>query len=64
MPIVSIVMLKGPEQAAKENMYREAGDALRRTLRCRPDQVPVMVREMEAENFAIAGASVSSQRKT
>jgi len=51
MPIVSIVLLEGRNQAQKDAMYAEVSQALCRTLSCPPEQVRIMVQDSPARKL-------------
>jgi 4-oxalocrotonate tautomerase len=55
MPIVEISMVEGRDEEAKRRLHAEVTDAVVRSIGVRPDQVRVLLREVPAINFAVAG---------
>jgi len=55
MPIVQMEILKGRTLEQKRQMVKEVTDAITRTLACPPEAVSVIIREMEKEEYAVAG---------
>lgn len=55
MPILQVEMLKGRTTEQKRAMVEKVTDALVETVDCKRDAVRIVIREMEDENFAIAG---------
>ena len=55
MPIVQVEMFEGRNLDQKRAMVKEITEALVKTINCNAADVQVIVREMEKENFAVAG---------
>lgn len=55
MPIVQMEILKGRTLEQKREMVKEVTGAICKTLSCPPEAVSIIIREMEKEDYAIAG---------
>ncbi len=55
MPIVQIEMFEGRTLEQKRAMVKEVTQALVRTVKCPPDAVKIVIREMKKEDLAEAG---------
>jgi 4-oxalocrotonate tautomerase len=55
MPILQVEMLPGRTIEQKREMVKKVTDAVTETLNCPKEAVRIIIREMEAENFAKAG---------
>jgi len=56
MPIVQIEMLEGRNLEQKREMVKGVTDALVKSLKCPPEVVHIIIREMKPENVAENGA--------
>lgn len=61
MPIIQVNMLEGRTVAQKRAMVAAVTDAIVDSLGVRRDSVRIMINEMQAENFALAGVSAGEQ---
>ena len=59
MPIVEIHLLKGRTVEKKRVLISELTKTICRCLEVRPEQVRILIDEMEHSNFAIAGELIS-----
>ena len=57
MPIIEVNMLDGRTVTQKRAMIVAITDGVVATLGVKPDSVRVLIREMPAENFAVAGVT-------
>ncbi|MCR4431149.1 MAG: 4-oxalocrotonate tautomerase [Tepidanaerobacteraceae bacterium] len=55
MPIVQIEMLSGRTLEQKREMVKEVTETLVKTIKCRPEAVKIIIREMEKQNYAENG---------
>jgi len=55
MPIIKVEMLKGRTVDQKREMVRKVTEAATETLKCQKEEVRIIIRKMESENFAKAG---------
>jgi len=55
MPIVQMEILKGRTVEQKREMVKEVTAAISKTLDCPPEAVSIIIREMEKEDYAVAG---------
>lgn len=55
MPVVQVEMIEGRKQEQKRAMVKEITEALVKTINCNADDVQVIIREMEKDNFAVGG---------
>ncbi len=55
MPIVQIEMFEGRTLEQKREMVKEVTQALVRTVKCPPEAVTIVIREMNKEDFAEVG---------
>lgn len=58
MPIAQINILEGRTDEQKEMLIREVTDAICRSLDAREESVRIILNEMPAQHFGIAGQSV------
>ncbi|HHT62910.1 MAG: 4-oxalocrotonate tautomerase [Bacillota bacterium] len=61
MPIVQMEILKGRTLEQKQEMVKEVTEAICRTLLCPPEAVSIIIREMEKDNYAVAGKLYSDK---
>jgi len=57
MPIIEVNMLEGRSVTQKRAMIAAITDGVVATLGVKPDSVRVLIREMSAEHFAVAGVT-------
>lgn len=55
MPVVQIEMLEGRTLEQKRQMVKEVTDVLVRTLKCPPEAVKIIIREIKPEHLGDAG---------
>lgn len=55
MPIIQVEMLKGRTVEQKREMAKEVTDAVARTVNCPKENIRIIIREMEFENFSEGG---------
>lgn len=55
MPIVKVTLFKGRTEEQKEKMVREITEALCRTINVKPEDVIVIIEEIDKRNYAIGG---------
>ncbi len=60
MPIIDITLLEGRPYEKKAALMREVSEVAVRTLGAPPESVRVIVREIPASHFAIAGVPKGS----
>ena len=61
MPIIQVNLLEGRTVAQKRAMVAAVTDAIVESLGVKRDSVRIMINEMHAENFALAGVSAGEQ---
>ncbi|QTX32825.1 2-hydroxymuconate tautomerase family protein [Aminithiophilus ramosus] len=61
MPILQVHLLKGRTADQKRQLVREVTEAVSRSLDVRPDQVRIILSEMDREDYAIAGTLVADR---
>jgi 4-oxalocrotonate tautomerase len=61
MPIIQVNMLEGRTVAQKRAMIAAVTDAIVHSLGVKRDSVRIMINEMHAEHFALAGISAGEQ---
>jgi 4-oxalocrotonate tautomerase len=64
MPFIQINILEGRSPEKKERLIREVSDLVSEVLEAPVESVRVMINEMEAEHWGIAGESVKKRRET
>ena len=57
MPVIQISMLPGRSPEQKRALLAEVTDAVVRTCNVQPEQVRVLISEIPAEHWAVAGVS-------
>lgn len=55
MPIIQVELLKGRTVEQKRAMTEKMTQVMVDTVDCKKEAVRIIIREMESENFAIAG---------
>lgn len=55
MPVVRVTLFKGRTEEQKEKMVREITEALCRTINVKPEDVIVIIEEIDKRNYAIGG---------
>lgn len=63
MPIININLLEGRSRAQKEGLFAAVTDAVCKTLSCPPEQVRIIITDMEKTNFAVAGKSAAAREE-
>lgn len=61
MPIIQVNLLEGRSVAQKRAMIAEVTQAVVRALGVRADSVRILINEMPAEHFAVAGLSAGER---
>ena len=64
MPIIQVEMLEGRTTEQKEEFIEQVTDLAVETLDARRQGVRVILREMEPENFGLAGESIRQKRES
>ncbi|MDO4581241.1 MAG: 2-hydroxymuconate tautomerase family protein [Bacillota bacterium] len=64
MPIIEVHILEGRTVETKERLVREMTALVVDVLDSRPEAVRIIIDEMQPQNYAIAGESVSKRRAT
>lgn len=57
MPIIDVTLLEGRSAAGKNRLITELTDGAERALNAPRDTIRVIIREVPAQNFAVAGIS-------
>ena len=57
MPLVQVTMVEGRSQETKENLIREVTDAVARTADAPPETIRVILYEVPAGSWGVAGTS-------
>jgi len=55
MPIVQVEIIKGRTVEQKREMVKGVTDVICKTLSCPPEAVSIIIREMDSENYSVAG---------
>ncbi|PWE54309.1 4-oxalocrotonate tautomerase [Metarhizobium album] len=63
MPIITVNLLEGRTRAQKEALFAAVTDAVCETLSCPPEQVRIIITDMEKTNFAVAGKSAAAREE-
>lgn len=61
MPIINVTMVAGRSADAKAGLARELTEAAGRAIGAPPASVRVIIREVPADNFAVAGVPLSQR---
>ena len=61
MPIAEIHLLKGRDVDTRRRLIQAVTHAIEDTLDVKPEQVRVILNEMNPENFGVAGVPVSDR---
>ena len=61
MPIVQIDMLEGRDADKKRRLIRMVTDAICEALDAKPETVRIIIREMRAEHYGVAGVSAAER---
>lgn len=61
MPIVQMEILKGRTMEQRREMVKEVTNAIVKTLSCPPEAVSIIIREMEKEDYSVAGKLYSDK---
>jgi len=57
MPIIQITLVAGRSDEQKAAMYKEVTEAIHRTLGAPRENVRIMINEIPAKHFAVAGVA-------
>jgi len=57
MPIIQITLVAGRSDEQKAAMYKEVTEAVHRTLGAPRENVRIMINEIPAKHFAVAGVA-------
>ena len=63
MPIIQVEMLKGRTVEQKRAMAKKVTDAMVETTGCAREAVRIIIRDMEFEDFAMAGVLKCDENK-
>lgn len=63
MPLIQIHILEGRDPEKKERLIREVTDTVAEVLDAPAENVRVMIQEMKAEHWGIAGESVKKRKQ-
>lgn len=55
MPILQVELLKGRTIEQKRSMVEKVTQALVETVNCKQEDVKIIIREMELEDYAVGG---------
>ena len=55
MPVVTVKMFKGRTKQQKKELVRKVTEAVCESVNVKPEDVIVIIEEMEKEHYAIAG---------
>ena len=55
MPIVNIHMMRGRDVETKRKLVKELTDVVQSRLGSKPEQVRIIISEMENEHYAVGG---------
>lgn len=61
MPIVTVKMLEGRTDDQKRELVKKVTEAVTETTQAPPERVSVVIEEMAAENFGVAGTRMSDK---
>lgn len=61
MPIIQVNMLEGRSTAEKRALVAALTDAVVESLRADPQSVRIMIHELAAEHYALAGTTAGDQ---
>lgn len=62
MPILNISLIAGRSDEQKEDLIKKVTDACVSALDVKPDTVRIMLNDIDAQNFGVAGESVRAKR--
>ena len=62
MPIIQIDMLEGRDDDKKRKLIRMVTDAVCDALDAKPETVRIIIREMRAEHYGVAGVSAAERK--
>lgn len=63
MPVVDISLLEGRSDELKDTLIAEVTTAVSSALSISPDQVTVILREMDRRHYAEGGTSISAKEQ-
>ncbi len=61
MPIARIDLLKGRDAETRRRLIAAVSHAIETTLDVKPEQVRVILQEMDPENYGVAGSPISDR---
>ncbi len=61
MPILQVELLKGRTTEQKRDMAEKVTQALVETVNCKREDVKIIIREMEREDYATGGVLMSDK---
>ena len=64
MPILNITLIEGRSDEQKVRMYREVTEAIHRTLGAPRENVRIILNEVPAKHFAVAGVAKTGPSST
>ncbi|MGI6246147.1 MAG: 2-hydroxymuconate tautomerase [Pseudochelatococcus sp.] len=62
MPLAEITLIEGRSPEQKKALFREVTEAIVRAVGAPPDTVRIVIREVPAEHWAIAGISYAERQ--
>lgn len=63
MPIVRIDMLEGRDREKKRKLISMVTDAVCQALDAKPESVRIIIREMHADDYGVAGRSAAGRHE-
>jgi 4-oxalocrotonate tautomerase len=61
MPIIRVEMFKGRSREQKRALARELTEACIRALACKPESVTIVLKDVDKEDWAVAGTLVADR---
>lgn len=61
MPIIRVEMLRGRTREQKSNLVRELTQAFNRTCGARPEDVQIVIADIDKENWGASGELVAEK---
>ncbi|WP_210123590.1 2-hydroxymuconate tautomerase [Staphylococcus sp. GDX8P106P-2] len=62
MPIVNVKLLEGPSDEQLKNLVTEVTNAVEKTTGANKDAIQVVIEEMKASHYGVAGIRKSDQQ--
>lgn len=64
MPIIQVNMLEGRTVEQKRKLVSSVTAAVTEALGVQPEQVRILIHELESEHFAVAGMTAAERKQT